>query len=392
MGSPRFFGFVIGAAHPAGVAADWLATHVGPERRARRPDPERLADRGDRRPLARRPARDARRPRRSRSSPAARWRTSPASRRRATASWPTRATTSSASGSSARRGSACWPGRSATSPSTARCGCSASGRTAIEPVDVDAHGAMRADALEAALATGEPGTPTIVIAQVGNVNTGASDPMREVCAAAQGRRRLGPRRRRVRALGGGEPQPPRHDRRRRERRLVGHGRAQVAATCPTTAGSRSSATARRTAPRWRSRPPTSSRTRPARASRWTGRPSSPAGRAGWRSTRSCARSAARASASSSTASARARTASPTGSRAAGYEVLSHGLNQVLVALGSDDGDRRRARRRSRRTGTCWPSGTTWRGRRCIRISVCSHLTTFDDVDRSVDAMAAAAGR
>ena len=26
MGSPRFFGFVIGAAHPAGVAADWLAT------------------------------------------------------------------------------------------------------------------------------------------------------------------------------------------------------------------------------------------------------------------------------------------------------------------------------------------------------------------------------
>src|SRR6478672_11905112 len=26
MGSPRFFGFVIGGAHPAGVAADWLAT------------------------------------------------------------------------------------------------------------------------------------------------------------------------------------------------------------------------------------------------------------------------------------------------------------------------------------------------------------------------------
>ena len=31
------------------------------------------------------------------------------------------------------------------------------GTDAVEPVDVDAHGAMRADALEAALATGEPG-------------------------------------------------------------------------------------------------------------------------------------------------------------------------------------------------------------------------------------------
>src|SRR6185437_6981358 len=43
----------------------------------------------------------------------------------------------------------------------------------MELVAVDGHGAMRADALEAALAVGEPGTPTIVIAQVGNVNTGA---------------------------------------------------------------------------------------------------------------------------------------------------------------------------------------------------------------------------
>jgi glutamate/tyrosine decarboxylase-like PLP-dependent enzyme len=73
---------------------------------------------------------------------------------------------------------------------------------------------------------------------------------------------------------------------------------------------------------------------------------------------------------------------------AGYEVLSHGLNQVLVALGSDDATDA-ALAAIQTDGTCWPSGTAWRGRRCIRISVCSHLTTFDDVDRSVDAMAAA---
>ena len=70
---------------------------------------------------------------------------------------------------------------------------------------------------------------------------------------------------------------------------------------------------------------------------------------------------------------------------------AHGLNQVLVALGSDAATDA-ALAAIQAEGTCWPSGTTWRGRRCIRISVCSHLTTFDDVDRSVDAMAAVSGR
>ena len=42
-------------------------------------------------------------------------------------------------------------------------------------------------------------------------------------------------------------------------------------------------------------------------------------------------------------------------------------------------------------GTCYPSGTTWRGRRCIRLSVCNWQTTFEDVDRSVAALVAARG-
>jgi glutamate/tyrosine decarboxylase-like PLP-dependent enzyme len=74
--------------------------------------------------------------------------------------------------------------------------------------------------------------------------------------------------------------------------------------------------------------------------------------------------------------------------AAGFDVLAHGLNQVLVAL-PDDAATDAALAAIQAEGTCWPSGTMWRGRRCIRISVCSHLTTPDDVDRSVAAMAAA---
>jgi glutamate/tyrosine decarboxylase-like PLP-dependent enzyme len=61
------------------------------------------------------------------------------------------------------------------------------------------------------------------------------------------------------------------------------------------------------------------------------------------------------------------------------------LNQVLAGFGSDE-----------RTdavidavqwdGTCWMGGTTWRGRRYMRISVSNWSTTEDDVDRSVAAI------
>ena len=74
---------------------------------------------------------------------------------------------------------------------------------------------------------------------------------------------------------------------------------------------------------------------------------------------------------------------------AGFEVLAHGLNQVLVAHG-DDAATDAALAAVQAKGTRWPSATTWRGRRCIRISVCNWQTTPADVDRSVDALAAAA--
>ncbi|MDQ4084570.1 MAG: aminotransferase class V-fold PLP-dependent enzyme [Actinomycetota bacterium] len=65
------------------------------------------------------------------------------------------------------------------------------------------------------------------------------------------------------------------------------------------------------------------------------------------------------------------------------------LNQVLVDLG-DDVDTDRLVEAVQRDGTCWVGGTTWRGRRLIRISVSNHTTTEADVDRSVEAVLRAA--
>ena len=78
----------------------------------------------------------------------------------------------------------------------------------------------------------------------------------------------------------------------------------------------------------------------------------------------------------------------------GAEVLhERALDQVLVAFGDD---RRTAAviDHLQSSGTCWMSGTTWRGRAAIRISVVGHRTTADDVDLTLaaitDALAATA--
>lgn len=70
------------------------------------------------------------------------------------------------------------------------------------------------------------------------------------------------------------------------------------------------------------------------------------------------------------------------------------LNQVLVRfrdpLGvDDDGHTRAVLERVRRNGTCFMSGTTWRGAACMRISVSNWSTTPEDVDTSVAVLVAA---
>jgi glutamate/tyrosine decarboxylase-like PLP-dependent enzyme len=61
------------------------------------------------------------------------------------------------------------------------------------------------------------------------------------------------------------------------------------------------------------------------------------------------------------------------------------LNQVLVGFG-DDATTDAVIDGVQRDGTCWMGGTTWRGRRYMRISVSNHATTEADVDRSVEAV------
>lgn len=73
-------------------------------------------------------------------------------------------------------------------------------------------------------------------------------------------------------------------------------------------------------------------------------------------------------------------------RAAGFAVLNEvGLNQVLVAFG--DAERtKQVIEAIQREGTCWAGITVWQGRTAMRISVSSWATTDADVDRSVAAM------
>jgi glutamate/tyrosine decarboxylase-like PLP-dependent enzyme len=70
------------------------------------------------------------------------------------------------------------------------------------------------------------------------------------------------------------------------------------------------------------------------------------------------------------------------------------LNQVLVRFLDEAGDHD-ARTRSvieavQNDGTCWLSGTTWRGIAAMRISVSNWATTSDDVERSIEAILRAA--
>ncbi len=62
------------------------------------------------------------------------------------------------------------------------------------------------------------------------------------------------------------------------------------------------------------------------------------------------------------------------------------LNQVLARVGDADFTDRVVRR-VQDDGTCWLGATTWRGERLLRISVSNWSTTEADVDLSVDAIA-----
>ena len=75
-----------------------------------------------------------------------------------------------------------------------------------------------------------------------------------------------------------------------------------------------------------------------------------------------------------------------GLEGAGYEVLNDVvLNQVLVSFG-DPTKTTQVIATLQDEGTCWVGGTVWQGHTAMRISVSNWATTEDDVDRSLDIM------
>ena len=71
----------------------------------------------------------------------------------------------------------------------------------------------------------------------------------------------------------------------------------------------------------------------------------------------------------------------------GVEVLNDVvLNQLLVRFGGDDDVTRDVITRVQEDGTCWVGGTVWQGRAAMRLSVSNWSTTDADIDRSVEAM------
>jgi glutamate/tyrosine decarboxylase-like PLP-dependent enzyme len=73
------------------------------------------------------------------------------------------------------------------------------------------------------------------------------------------------------------------------------------------------------------------------------------------------------------------------------------LNQVLVrfappAAGDADAFTRQVVEGVQAEGTCWLSGSTWRGKAVLRVSISGQDTTAGDVDRSVEAIRAVAAR
>jgi len=71
---------------------------------------------------------------------------------------------------------------------------------------------------------------------------------------------------------------------------------------------------------------------------------------------------------------------------AGFEILNDVvLNQVLVTFG-DDATTRRIIDAIQRDGTCWCGATVWQGKTAMRISVSNWATTNEDVEMSLRAM------
>jgi glutamate/tyrosine decarboxylase-like PLP-dependent enzyme len=259
----------------------------------------------------------------------------------------------------------------------------------VEVVAARADGAMDPAALAETLAAGDADAPTIVCAQVGNVTTGACDDLAAVCAAAHGRRRrawvhvdgafglwaaASPTRRHL--VAGIEQadswgcdghkwlnvpydsgfafcaHPAAHVAAMNVNAVYLQGQGGVGPS-PTDLVPESSRRAR--------------------------------GFAVWAAIRELGRSGI-ADLVDRCCDLAQRFADQLGA-VDGIEIVNDVvLNQVAVRFGPSDEHTDRVIDALQREGTCWAGGTTWRGRRLLRISVSNWSTTEADVDRSVVAI------
>ena len=379
--SPRFFGFVMGGAHPAGIAADWLATAWDQNTGLAAPTPAAAAF----------------------EEVAGRWLAAilglpaeasfalvtgcqmahvtglAAARNRVLADAGHDVERDGLNGAPRIRVLASEERHVTVDRALRLLGM---GTESIEPVATDGGGAMRSGALAEALAAGDGG-PTIVVAQAGNVNGGGIDPLEEVCAAA---RAAGAWVHVDGAFGLWAAASP-----SREHLVRGVERADSWATdahkwlnVPFDCGIAfvRDREAHRAAISLTAAYLVQDAGGPREPMDWTPEFSRRArGLAVYATLRALGRDGVAELVDRLCACAE-RFAERLG--AAGFEVLQQELNQVVVACG-DDRETDATLAAVQADGTCYPSVTTWRGRRCIRISVCNWQTTAEDVDRSIEA-------
>ena len=73
-------------------------------------------------------------------------------------------------------------------------------------------------------------------------------------------------------------------------------------------------------------------------------------------------------------------------KSAGFKVLNDVVfNQVIVAPSDNDETTQSILEAIQQSGECWMGGSVWKGKKIIRISVCSWVTSEQDISRSVQA-------
>ena len=253
------------------------------------------------------------------------------------------------------------------------------GRRRLTTVPVDGEGRMRPDALPAM----SESEPTILCIQAGNVNTGASDPAGEICAAA---RAAGAWVHVDGAFGLWAAAAP-----RRAHLVAGVAEADSWATdahkwlnVPYDCGLalvRRAQTLRAAMSVSAAYLPESEVREPMHYTPEASRRAR--GVEVWAALRSLGREGL---ADLVERNCRFAERFAEGFRAAGHEVLNEVvLNQVLVSFG-DEETTRRVVAGVQADGTCWCGGTIWQGRAAMRVSVSSWATTEDDVTRSLEAI------